>query len=446
MSTQRILETDFSDIINNTSPELELQPVPVKMNIAVDVGTSKTGALQFRSDSDTVSASQIIELPNEYAILNELDVADLGKLDFEEQTFMNMTCIQLRNITNMNCPLYAHPVTISKGLLNDKLLKNSSYSVSNTAKFMQVDEYVINAYSIIVAGIFSHVAHFLREGDYENAQKVLNVELNLAYMLPDEEKLESMAENLYKALQGTVEFTLPMMNNLKGKFTIRDDKPRQWLEVYGEAESVVYYFLTKHPEEKYLRAFKNHGVAVVDVGEGSVDTVFFKERELMARASNTNRDVNGLTIINRTIKNIRDDAAKQNHFIKPTVQSIKNVLEKDPEGLTLETPMGDYDISPSLTLAKREVAGEVANTFKNTFEQNTVLGVDRLFLVILAGRTMTDSPKSPSLGHFVADRLSEQLMIPKDICKVTHPNSNIIGAALKLLMKMKVAHKKSLQK
>lgn len=437
MNAQKVLETDFSDIFSNLNSGLELQNTPVKMNMAIDVGTSKTSALAFRSDSDSVSANQIIKLPNEYAILNDLDVADLSKLDFEEQTFMNMICIELKNITNMKSPLYAKPITISKGMLNDKLLKNSNYSVSNTAKYQQVEEFVINSCSIVVAGIFTHVEHFLRQGDIESAQKALNVELNLAYMLPDEEKLEGMSKNLYEALQGTIEFRLPMIHNLKGRFTIRNNAPRQWLDLYGEAESVIYYFLTKNPQERFLKAFRNHGVAVVDVGEGSVDIVFFKERELMARASSTSREVNGLTIINRTIKNIRDDASKQGKFIKPTVDSVKSVLENNPEGLSLETPTGDYDISGSLTLAKKEVASEVANIFKNIFEQNTVLGVDRLFLVILAGRTMTGSEKSPSMGVFLADRLSEQLMIPADICKVTHPDSNLIGSALKLLMKMK---------
>lgn len=436
MELQGYLNGDFMKEIEDNLLQLELQESPVKVNLSIDVGTSKTRALPFNSNSDTVNANDIIKIPNEFAKLNLSDMKDLSKLEFEEKSFTNMMCMTMVNLNNANCPLYENRITISKGLVSDKLLKNSSYSVSNTTKFLQTEEYVVDTYSIIIARMYANMVYFLSKGDVASAAKSLNAEINMSFMLPDEEKLEPMAERLYNAIQGTVEFELPMMHGIKGKFSIRNNAPNQWLDLYGEAESVVYYFLTKNPDPKYIKAFKTQGVAVSDIGEGSIDNVFFKERELLARASSTNRDVNGLTLINRTIKNIRENAAKKNMFMKPTVESIKKVLEENRE-LMLDTPMGEYDISEDLTKAKQEIAGEVANIFKGDFEQNTVLGLDRLFLVILAGRTMTDNPKSPSLGVHIAERLSKQLMIPQDIVKVTHPDSNLIGSALKLLMKMK---------
>jgi hypothetical protein len=438
MNSQEYLDRDFTEEIENNLVELELLTLnPVKVNMAIDVGTSETRALPFNAGSDTINPSDIIMIPNKFAKLNPSDLKDLRRLEYEESTFSNMMCMTMTNINNSSCPLFNKPTTISKGLLSDKLVKNSGYSVSNTAKYLQVEEYIINTYSAVITQMYTNMVFYLSKGDIENAKKSLNVELNLAFMLPDEEKLEPMAASLVNALQGTIEFELPTYHDLKGRFTIRNNAPNQWLDLYGEAESVIYYFLVKNPDPKYLKAFKNHGVAVTDVGEGSIDDVFFKERELMARASSTSRDVNGLTLINRTIKNIRESALKRGQFIKPTVESIKKVL-KDPKGdLILETPMGEYDISEDLTRAKEEIASEIANIFKNDFEQNTVLTLDRLFLVILAGRTMTSNPKSPSLGTFIAQRLSEQLMIPKDVVKITHPDSNLIGCALKLIMKMK---------
>ena len=439
MSLQSLLEKDFTDIINEHITRLDIQSVPVRMNMAVDVGTSKTRALPFAfsKESNSINAKQIIKIPNKFAKLNASDLRDVMNLEFEEANLMNMMCITLENTTNGACPLYKKPVTVSKGLLSDKLLKNSGFSVSNTMKVLQEEEFIINTYSIIVASIYANVVYFLEQGEVEKARDSLNVELNLAYMLPDEEKLDEMTAKLYKALQGTVEFSIPTMNELKGRFTIRNNAPHQWLDLYGEAESVIYYFLTKHPEERYRKAFANHGVSVIDVGEGSVDIVFFKEKELMDRASDTNREVNGLTLINRTLKNVRNKATKEGKFFRPAVESIKAVLESDSADLILETPSGEIDIADCLTDAKKEIAAEIANIFKNTFEQNTVLGLDRLFLIILAGRTMTDSEKSPSLGIYIAERLAEQLMIPKDICKLTHPDSNLIGSALKLFIKMK---------
>ena len=347
-----------------------------------------------------------------------------------------MTCIEMRNISNLNSPI-SKGIVISKGLLSDKLLKTSGYSVSNSDKYSQVDEYIVNTYTGIISIMYSNMIHFLERGEIEKARRAMNVELNLAYMLPDEEKMSKRHEILHEAMQGTVEFSLPMMGGIRGKFSIRKNPPHQWLDVYGEAECAIYYYLIKNPTPENRRAFKDHGVAVIDAGEGSFDIVFFKQRELMERASSTSRKVNGSALIARTLRNGENEAYKKDIPLRPTMEGIKRILCNDPDELMLETPTQSYDISDALTNAKKEIAGEMANIFKNTFEKNTVLGgVDNLFLVVLAGRTMTDSDKSPSLGKFLADRLQDQLGIHPSICHITHPDSNLLGAALKLLMKM----------
>lgn len=437
MTAQDRLEKDYFSLIKENSSRLELSDTPVLMNMAVDIGTSKPRAIDFRTNTNTVNPSDIIRIQNKYAILNASDIEDLSLLEFEEKSLSNMCCFKMRNLTNINSPI-SKEIVVSKGLVSDKLVKTSSYSVSNLSKYDQVNEYIINTYSAIISCMYSNMVYYLERGEVENARRVMNVELNLAYMLPDEERLSRYNETLKEAIQGVVEFELPMFNGLRGRFSIRSNAPNQWLDLYGEAESAIYYYLIKHRTPENMRAYKDHGVTVIDVGEGSMDIVFFKERELIARASATSRIVNGSALISRTIRNIENDAFKKGIRLSPSVEQIKSILEKDPENLILETPtVKNFDISDALTKAKEEISGEMANIFKNTFEKNTVLGgVDNLYLAILAGRTMLGTEKSPSLGEFLAERLEEQLMIPKSVCKITHPDSNLLGAALKLSMKI----------
>ena len=431
MKSQEILNQDYYEMVKGA--RLQQQNTPIGFNQAVDVGTSKTRGLSFSSSTNSVNPENIIRVPNEYAILNEEDIEEVLKMEFEERTLNNQLLVKITNKNNPKSPLYGKDLIISKGLISDKLMKPSSFSVSNTSKFKQTTEYIVNTYTSIIASVFTNIVKSLKAGDKITAEKFLNLHVNLACMLPDEEKLSIQAESLVDALKGTVEYELPLYG-IKGKFLINDSSTQR-LDVYGEAESVIYYFIIKNKSPEIIEAFTKYGVVVADVGEGSFDTVFFKERELITRASSTSREINGSTLVSRTIRNIERESHKNGKYFSPREEMIKRVLEDEESDLIMVTPRGDYDISKSLTDAKIEMSLEIANLFKNALERNSVFGgVDNLFLVIFAGRTMTPHKKSPSLGVYVANNLEKQLDIPASICKVTHPDSNILGAALKMLM------------
>lgn len=438
LTPHKRLGKDYMELINKNITTLELpNNQPVIMNHSVDVGTSKTRSIAFDSQSKSINHSDIIRIHNQYSILNDSDIAYLKTLEFEESSYNNMLCIKMINLTNIANPFYNKQTTIAKGLVGEKLLKTNNFSVSNSKKYEQVEEYVINTYTSIVAQMYSNMVYFLEKGEVEKAHRCLNTEVSLSFMLPDEEKLSRYNTKLYKALQGTVEFELPMFKGLKGKFTVKDNKPTQWLEMYGEAECAIYYDLIKNltPENKNI--FKNHGVVVIDVGEGSIDLIFFKKGEVMERASSTSRSVNGSSLISRTTRNFEEECYKKGIKVNLTEESIKRVLEEDPENLMLVTPIASYDISEALNAAKTEMADEIANIFKTTFERNNVLKLEELFKVVFAGKTMSSCEKSPSLGGMVASRMEKQLGIPASICTVTHPDSNILGSALKMLMKIR---------
>lgn len=432
MKSQEILNKDCYNLVVNS--KLKMQDTPISYNQAVDVGTSKTRGMDFRADSNSVDPTDIVRIPNEFSVLSESDVADAMKLEFETKSFNNLMLFKLENKTNKLNPLFQNPVILTKGLTGEKLLKTSNYSVSNTSKFRQTREYVINTYCSIITTVYKNIVKYLEAGNKLTAEKFLNIHVNLACMLPDEENNSAQAEELLETLKGVVEYELPLFGGIKGKFTI-NNQANQRLDIYGEAECVIYYYIIKNKTQDIIDAFMHYGTAVVDVGEGSFDTVFFKKRELITRASSTNRNINGSTLITRTIRNIERDTKASGINFTPTEDMIKRVLEKEESDLMLITPRIKYDIAPALNEAKYELAGEAANVFKSALEKNSVFGgVDNLFLLIFAGRTMVSHEKSASLGSFIANRLNEMLDVPQDTCKVTHPDSNILGASLKMLM------------
>lgn len=436
---QDYLEGEITPEIEALLKDLTISHVPSRMNGALDVGTSKTRAVNFSLATNEVQADNIVTLPNEYSLLSEEELKEALSFKFEKPNFMKKFLVKLTNTTNMLNPYFDKQVLISKGLVSEKLLKTDSYSVSNTAKYDQKDEYILNAYSILISQMISKVMLFISKGDLESASKSLNAEINVSFMLPDEEGREKGADDLLKALEGTVEFELPLLGGLKGKFHLKNGT-NQFLKRYGEAESVIYYFMVTTNNPDYINAYKNHAVAVCDMGEGSLENIFFKERELIEGASSTDREINGLTMINRVVRNIKEDPEKS-RFIKPSVKNIKPIMTKN-EDLVLITPSAEYDFSENLTKVKQALAGEIVNKFKNSLEETTVLAVEDLFLVILAGRTMTPNKKSKSLGVYIADLMEKQIGIPKEIVQVTHPDANLLGAALKLMLDMKRAQKK----
>lgn len=432
MKAQEILMEEYYDLILNA--ELKQSPIPISYNHAVDVGTSKTRGISFISNSNSVNPDDIIRVPNEFALLTIGDVNEALKMEYDKLSFNNLMLFKMQNVTNDKSPLHGKPLFIAKGLTGDKLLKTSNYSVSNTSKFKQTNEYVINTYISIITTIYTNIVKYLEADKREIAEKFLNVQVNLACMLPDEEKNSFQAETLLETLKGVVEYELPLFGGLKGRITL-NNTANQRLDMYGEAESVIYYFIIKNRTPEVINAFTNHGVVVADIGEGSFDTVFFKQRELITRASSTSRAVNGSILVSRLISNIERKTHNEGKLFSPSEEMIKKVLDDNEPELILKTPRREYDITESLNEVKAEMSSEIANVFKNALEKNSVFGgVDNLFLVIFAGRTMVHHGKSPSLGNYIANQLERQLDIPPEICKVTHPDSNILGAALRMLM------------
>ena len=431
------LKIDYSEILSKYESQLKPDDTTAKINVAVDVGTSNIRAVDWATESFSVNPNRVIRLVNRYDKLGPSDLEDLRRLSFEEKSFNSAICYSFENITNEVSPLYENEVTISKGLISDKLRKTSNYGVSNSSKYNQAEEYIINTYTAIVAVIYHKMLYFLERGDVASARSLLNVSVNLANMLPDEEKNSQRHEELKRKLAGTVKYKNHVLG-IEGKFTIMDNPPTSWAEIYGEAECAVYYYIIKNPTEKNKKAFSNHCVSVADCGEGSFDIAFFKNKEYLEGSSETNRTVNGSTLLNRTLKKLDLKFQKEGRKNPPSLDALRRVLNDNPEELVLETAIEDIDISECLTEAKIEIAGEMANIYKNVFEKNSSItgGVDNLFLLILAGRVMTGCDKSPSLGQYFALRLEEQLGIPAKICKVTHPDSSLLGAALKLAMRM----------
>lgn len=432
MKAQDILNEEYYDMIVEAG--LQQQSRPIVYNHAVDVGTSKTRGISFITNTNSVNPKDIVRIPNEYSIFTPEDVNEALKMGYEKLNFKNLMLFGMQNVTNDKSPIHKEKIYIAKGLTGDKLLKTSNFSVSNISKFKQTTEYVVNTYTSIIATIYTNIVKHLRADKKDIAERFLNVRVNLACMLPDEEKNSFQAEALLESLKGTIEYELPMFNGLKGTLTIDDNEPQR-LDLYGEAESVIYYFIIKNKTPEIIDAFTNYGVVVADIGEGSFDTVFFKQRELITRASSTSRAVNGSTLVARTVSNIERTTHREGKVFSPSEEMIKRVLEDEESDLILRTPRMEYDISDALNEAKAEMSSEIANIFKNALERNSVFGgVDNLFLIIFAGRTMVPTEKSPSLGSYVATQLGRQLDIPSEICKVTHPDSNILGAALRMLM------------
>lgn len=435
--SQEILEAHSLPIINQYQP-VEVGDRTVKLSMAVDVGTSQTRAIRVVPSSNSVNENEITRIPNNYAVLEEYDVGDLKKMKTETQSFMNLMCVKMHNTTNPESPIHKKPVIISKGLISDRLNKTGNMRLTNTAKYQQVEEYVINTYTSIIATMYVNFIKYLSAGNTEKAFLSLNGFVDLAFMLPDGEKNNPQSESLRDKLSGIIEFELPLLGGIKGRIII-GAYDQQTLSMYGEAECAIYYYILANRSEYNMQAFKNHTVTIVDVGEGSTDIVFFKEREYLDRASVTSREVNGLALIHETVSNIERDLYNNPEKVKftPTDKILRKPLW-DNGDLEIVTPRGKYDMSEALSQAKETLSIDLANIVKTSIEQNSAIGgVDNVFLVILAGRTMSNNDNSPSLGSFLARRLDEQIGIPADICKITKPDSNLLGAGLKLIMETK---------
>lgn len=437
MKSQDILETPIREFIEENRDDQAGEGKGSKLNMAVDIGTSRTRAVMANPSKMTVYPNSTTRILNEYAKLDAFDLEDVKKMEVELESFDNLLCIQMVNKTNPASPIYGEEIIISKGLISDKLGKTSNYALTNSSKFIQTEEYVVNAYTSVIATMVTNYLKALESGDKVKANMALTANVNLAFMLPDEEKNNPLSVELTKSLTGFVEFTLPLFGDLKGRFSIEDDKDTgRYLNMYGEAECAIYYHLVNHKTPENIDAFSNHGVVIMDVGEGSTDLVFFKERELLTKASITNRELNGSELISRTVRNIARDLYVNQDGVQftPNAEKVKQILY-DNGDLMYRVPSGSYDIAGALTNAKEEIAGELANVFMTSMEKNRVFGgIDNLFLVIFAGRTMTRNEKSPSLGDFLATKLKTQMGVEPSVCKIANADSNLFGAGLKLAM------------